>query len=203
MISLFQSAFRQAIRPMPVSVPTRSLSGFRVSLVGGLRTTNMSGCFSDPVGAKRNHRYKKSKWGPHGPGPYLRRNRPSIHQLAKPMPKPYRNKWRRGKIWLSGAFKGAPHKKGVVTKVYIKNPKKPNSANRKVCNVTLSNKEKIRCVIPGIGHNLFEHSSVLIRGGRCRDLIGFHYKVVRGKYDCKPVIGRKSSRSKYGVKKPK
>lgn len=84
------------------------------------------------MGAKRNHRYKKSKWGRYGPGPFLRRNRPSIHQLAKPQAKRYRNKWPRGKIWLSGALKGAPHKKGVVTKVYIKNPKKPNSANRKV-----------------------------------------------------------------------
>eukprot|EP00189_Rhodosorus_marinus_P006184 CAMPEP_0113957818 /NCGR_PEP_ID=MMETSP0011_2-20120614/2991_1 /TAXON_ID=101924 /ORGANISM="Rhodosorus marinus" /LENGTH=188 /DNA_ID=CAMNT_0000968443 /DNA_START=822 /DNA_END=1388 /DNA_ORIENTATION=+ /assembly_acc=CAM_ASM_000156 len=188
---------------MPVSASTRSLSGFGMSLVGGLRTSNISDCFSDPMGAKRNHRYKKSKWGRYGPGPFLRRNRPSIHQLAKPQAKRYRNKWPRGRIWLSGALKGAPHKKGVVTKVYIKNPKKPNSANRKVCNVTLSNKEKIRATIPGIGHNLFEHSSVLIRGGRSRDLIGFHYKVVRGKYDCKPVIGRKTSRSKYGVKKPK
>lgn len=96
-----------------------------------------------------------------------------------------------------------PFKRGVCTKVYITNPKKPNSANRKVAKVKLSNKIEVIAYIPGVGHNLQEHSVVMIRGGRVKDLPGVKYHIVRGKLDATGVKDRKQSRSKYGVKKPK
>lgn len=94
-----------------------------------------------------------------------------------------------------------PVKKGVVTVVKTMTPKKPNSALRKICKVKLSNRNLITAYIPGIGHNLAEHSIVSIRGGRVRDLSGVRYHVVRGKYDAGAVAGRLQSRSKYGAKK--
>jgi small subunit ribosomal protein S12 len=96
-----------------------------------------------------------------------------------------------------------PLKRGVCTKVYTMTPKKPNSAVRKVAKVKLSNKSEVIAYIPGIGHNLQEHSVVLIRGGRVKDLPGVKYHIVRGKLDTAGVKDRKSSRSKYGAKKPK
>ena len=98
------------------------------------------------------------------------------------------------------ALKKAPFRKGVVQKVYIEAPKKPNSAKRKVIKVLLHTKRIIRCHIPGIGHNLSKHSVVLVRGGRTQDLIGYHYKPVRGKFDLAPVAGRITRRTKYGIK---
>ena len=95
----------------------------------------------------------------------------------------------------------SPQKRGVVTLVKTMTPKKPNSALRKVARVRLSNKQEITAYIQGIGHQLAEHSIVLVRGGRVRDLPGVKYHVVRGKYDDIGVVGRKSSRSKYGTKK--
>ncbi len=92
-------------------------------------------------------------------------------------------------------------KRGVCIKVYTTTPKKPNSAVRKVAKVKLSNKMEVVAYIPGIGHNLQEHSVVLVRGGRVKDLPGVRYHIVRGKYDCAPVQKRATSRSKYGVKK--
>ena len=95
----------------------------------------------------------------------------------------------------------APQKRGVCTSVKTVTPKKPNSALRKVARVRLSNGIEVTAYIPGIGHNLQEHSVVLIRGGRVKDLPGVRYHIVRGKLDTQGVDGRKSARSKYGVKK--
>jgi small subunit ribosomal protein S12 len=94
----------------------------------------------------------------------------------------------------------SPQKKGVCLRVYTRTPKKPNSAIRKVAKIRLSNRMQIIAYIPGEGHNLQEHSVVLVRGGRVKDLPGVKYKVVRGVYDFKGVVNRKSARSKYGVK---
>jgi small subunit ribosomal protein S12 len=94
-------------------------------------------------------------------------------------------------------------KRGVCTKVYTMTPKKPNSAVRKVAKVKLSNKMEVIAYIPGVGHNLQEHSVVMIRGGRVKDLPGVKYHIVRGKLDTAGVKDRKGSRSKYGAKKPK
>jgi len=99
--------------------------------------------------------------------------------------------------------RGAPFKRGVCTRVTTMTPKKPNSALRKVARVRLSNGSEVNAYIPGEGHNLQEHSIVMIRGGRVKDLPGVRYTVVRGRYDTAGVEGRNQSRSKYGVKKPK
>ena len=97
----------------------------------------------------------------------------------------------------------APQKRGVCTRVGTKTPKKPNSALRKYARVRLSNGKEVDTYIPGIGHNLQEHSVVLIRGGRVKDLIGVRYHVIRGTLDTAGVKDRKQARSKYGAKKPK
>lgn len=99
--------------------------------------------------------------------------------------------------------KGAPFKRGVCVKVTTTTPKKPNSALRKIARVRLSNGQEVTAYIPGIGHNLQEHSIVMIRGGRVKDLPGVRYHIVRGIYDAQGVEGRKKGRSLYGVKKPK
>ena len=96
----------------------------------------------------------------------------------------------------------SPQKRGVCTIVKTMTPKKPNSALRKVARVRLSNKVEVTAYIQGEGHNLAEHSIVLVRGGRVKDLPGVKYHIVRGKYDCGGVDKRRTSRSKYGVKKP-
>ena len=97
----------------------------------------------------------------------------------------------------------SPQKRGVCTRVGTMTPKKPNSALRKYARVRLSNGMEVTCYIPGIGHNLQEHSVVLVRGGRVKDLIGVRYHIVRGTLDTQGVNNRKQSRSKYGTKKPK
>ena len=107
------------------------------------------------------------------------------------------------KINKNPALQKCPQKKGVCIKVYIKTPKKPNSALRKVAKVKLTNNYSVICYIPGIGHNLQEHSIVLIRGGRVQDLPGVKYHIIRGKYDLLGISSRKNSRSKYGTKKSK
>lgn len=99
------------------------------------------------------------------------------------------------------ALKGNPQRKGVCVKVFIRSPKKPNSANRKVVKIKLSQKERVEAYIPGEGHNLQEYSVVLMRGGRVKDLPGVKYHLIRGKYDFNGVKGRKQARSKYGAKK--
>lgn len=103
----------------------------------------------------------------------------------------------------SPALTNCPQRRGVCTRVYTATPKKPNSALRKVCRVKLSNGFEVSSYIPGIGHNLQEHSVVLIRGGRVKDLPGVRYHTVRGALDAQGVANRKNSRSKYGVKKGK
>ena len=101
------------------------------------------------------------------------------------------------------ALGGSPQKRGVCTRVYTTTPKKPNSALRKVARVRLTNSIEVTTYIPGVGHNLQEHSIVLIRGGRVKDLPGVRYHVVRGTLDSVGVEGRRQSRSKYGAKRPK
>lgn len=96
----------------------------------------------------------------------------------------------------------APQKRGVVTLVKTMTPKKPNSALRKVARVKLSNRTEVTAYIQGVGHSLSEHGIVLVRGGRVKDLPGVKYHIVRGKFDLQGVVGRQSSRSKYGAKKP-
>ncbi|MDP2709256.1 MAG: 30S ribosomal protein S12 [bacterium] len=99
--------------------------------------------------------------------------------------------------------KGAPFKRGVCLKVTTTTPKKPNSALRKIARVRLSNGMEVTAYIPGIGHNLQEHSIVMLKGGRTKDLPGVRYKIIRGVYDTQGVEGRKQSRSRYGAKMPK
>jgi len=101
------------------------------------------------------------------------------------------------------ALRGAPQKRGVCTRVYTTTPKKPNSALRKVARVRLTNGLEVTSYIPGVGHNLQEHSIVMIRGGRVKDLPGIRYHIIRGSLDTAGVAGRKQSRSKYGAKAPK
>ena len=122
---------------------------------------------------------------------------PTIQQLIrKPRkPKPQRSK--------TPALKGNPQRRGVCTRVYTTTPKKPNSALRKVAKVRLTTGFELLCYIPGEGHNLQEHSVVLIRGGRVKDLPGVRYHILRGVLDTQGVKDRKQRRSHYGVKKPK
>lgn len=101
------------------------------------------------------------------------------------------------------ALKGSPQRRGVCTRVYTTTPKKPNSALRKVARVRLSTGIEVTAYIPGVGHNLQEHSIVLVRGGRVRDLPGVRYKIVRGALDTQGVRGRQQARSQYGAKKEK
>ena len=103
----------------------------------------------------------------------------------------------------SPALQSSPQKRGVCTRVYTTTPKKPNSALRKVARVRLTNGIEVTTYIPGVGHNLQEHSIVMIRGGRVKDLPGVRYHVIRGTLDSTGVAGRKQSRSKYGAKRPK
>jgi small subunit ribosomal protein S12 len=101
------------------------------------------------------------------------------------------------------ALAGNPQRRGVCTRVYTTTPKKPNSALRKVCKVRLTGGHEVTAYIPGEGHNLQEHSIVLVRGGRVKDLPGVRYHVVRGVLDTTGVEGRRQARSQYGVKRPK
>jgi len=103
----------------------------------------------------------------------------------------------------SPALQGCPEKRGVCTRVYTTTPKKPNSALRKVARVRLTNGIEVTSYIPGVGHNLQEHSVVLIRGGRVKDLPGVRYHIIRGTLDAAGVENRKQGRSKYGAKRPK
>ncbi len=114
-------------------------------------------------------------------------------------------KSREKSLWKSKspALQGSPQKRGVCTRVYTTTPKKPNSALRKVARVRLTNGIEVTAYIPGEGHNLQEHSIVLIRGGRVKDLPGVRYHIIRGSLDTQGVQDRKQGRSKYGAKKPK
>ena len=103
----------------------------------------------------------------------------------------------------SPALQSSPQKRGVCTRVYTQTPKKPNSALRKVARVRLSSGVEVTAYIPGVGHNLQEHSMVLVRGGRVKDLPGVRYKIIRGSLDTQGVKNRKQARSRYGAKKEK
>ncbi len=122
---------------------------------------------------------------------------PTINQLVR---KPRKEKVKKSK---SPALMGNPQKRGVCIRVYTTTPKKPNSALRKVAKVRLSNGKEVVAYIPGEGHNLQEHSNVLVRGGRVKDLPGVKYHIIRGALDTAGVEGRRNSRSLYGTKKPK
>ena len=122
---------------------------------------------------------------------------PTINQLVRKGRTSLKNKTK------SPALEGCPQKRGTCTRVMTVTPKKPNSALRKVARVRLSNGIEVTAYIPGIGHNLQEHSVVLIRGGRVKDLPGVRYHIIRGCLDCAGVKDRKQGRSKYGVKLPK
>jgi small subunit ribosomal protein S12 len=122
---------------------------------------------------------------------------PTINQLVRYS----REKQRRKNT--APALEGCPQKRGVCTRVYTTTPKKPNSALRKVARVRLTNGIEVTSYIPGVGHNLQEHSVVLIRGGRVKDLPGVRYHIIRGTLDSIGVQERRQSRSKYGAKKPK
>ena len=119
---------------------------------------------------------------------------PTIAQLVR------KGRKRVGKKASTPALRGAPQKRGVCTRVYTTTPKKPNSALRKVARVRLTNGMEVTSYIPGIGHNLQEHSIVLIRGGRVKDLPGVRYKIIRSALDTAGVADRKQGRSKYGTK---
>ena len=120
---------------------------------------------------------------------------PTIQQLVRKGRQAKTNKSK------TPALKGSPQRRGVCTRVYTTTPKKPNSALRKVARVRLSSQVEVTAYIPGVGHNLQEHSIVLVRGGRIRDLPGVRYQVVRGVRDTLGVADRKQSRSRYGAKK--
>ena len=122
---------------------------------------------------------------------------PTINQLVR------KGRQRIKKKTNTPALKGAPQKRGVCTRVYTSTPKKPNSALRKVARVRLTTGIEVTAYIPGIGHNLQEHSVVLVRGGRVKDLPGVRYHIVRGTLDTLGVDGRRQGRSKYGAKRPK
>ncbi len=122
---------------------------------------------------------------------------PTLNQLVrKSRKKPIRKS-------KSPAMQSCPQKRGVCTRVYTTTPKKPNSALRKVARVRLTNGIEVTSYIPGVGHNLQEHSVVLIRGGRIKDLPGVRYHILRGTLDTAGVADRRQSRSKYGTKRPK
>jgi small subunit ribosomal protein S12 len=122
---------------------------------------------------------------------------PTIQQLVR--------KGRRDKIAKvkTAALKGSPQRRGVCTRVYTTTPKKPNSALRKGARVELTSQVEVTAYIPGEGHNLQEHSMVLVRGGRVKDLPGVRYKIIRGSLDTQGVKNRKQARSRYGAKKEK
>jgi small subunit ribosomal protein S12 len=122
---------------------------------------------------------------------------PTVNQLIRKgrVVKKYKSK--------SPALESCPQKRGVCTRVFTTTPKKPNSAMRKVARIRLTNNIEVTGYIPGIGHNLQEHSIVLIRGGRVKDLPGVRYHVIRGSLDCEGVQDRLQGRSKYGSRKPK
>ncbi len=122
---------------------------------------------------------------------------PTVNQLIRKgrTPKKYKSK--------SPALVGCPQRRGVCTRVFTTTPKKPNSALRKVARIRLTNNIEVTGYIPGVGHNLQEHSIVMIRGGRVKDLPGVRYHIVRGTLDCEGVKDRLKARSRYGSKRPK
>jgi small subunit ribosomal protein S12 len=122
---------------------------------------------------------------------------PTVQQLVR------KGRQSRSKKSKSPDLMRSPQRRGVCIRVYTQTPKKPNSALRKICRVRLTNGREVTAYIPGVGHTLQEHSVVLVRGGRVKDLPGVRYHIVRGTLDSTGVADRKQSRSKYGAKRPK
>ena len=122
---------------------------------------------------------------------------PTIAQLVR------KGRETKSEMTKTPALRGSPQRRGVCTRVYTATPKKPNSALRKVARVRLTNGMEVTCYIPGEGHTLQEHSVVLVRGGRVKDLPGVRYKIIRGTLDTQGVRNRKQARSRYGAKKEK
>ena len=122
---------------------------------------------------------------------------PTVQQLVR------KGRASRSKKSKSPDLMSSPQRRGVCIRVYTQTPKKPNSALRKICRVRLTNGREVTAYIPGVGHTLQEHSVVLVRGGRVKDLPGVRYHIVRGTLDSTGVADRKQSRSKYGAKRPK
>lgn len=174
------SGFRAApgLRLGPQMRSAAPVSGYFASLKKNAGLPPSSGSGASPVLQKRYASLNQIKNGSH----------------TKPV-KPYVSK--------APHLDSNPFKKGVVLRVMIVKPKKPNSAQRKCCRVRLSNGNVVSCLIPGEGHNLQEHHVVLVRGGRVQDLPGVKYRLVRGAFDLAGVANRATSRSKYGAKKPK
>src|SRR4051795_10721643 len=141
------------------------------------------------------------------PAPPIRRALTHTREIAGRMPTIQQlvRKGRQDKIdkTKTPALKGSPQRRGVCTRVYTTTPKKPNSALRKVARVRLTSQIEVTAYIPGVGHNLQEHSIVLVRGGRVKDLPGVRYKIIRGSLDTQGVKNRKQARSRYGAKKEK
>jgi small subunit ribosomal protein S12 len=152
-----------------------------------------------PVGKVRTHRQRLRPGTFKGRFPARREEEfvPTFNQLVRKGRRPPRYKT------ASPALQACPQKRGVCTRVYTTTPKKPNSALRKVARVRLTNGIEVTTYIPGVGHNLQEHSIVLIRGGRVKDLPGVRYHIIRGTLDAAGVSNRKQGRSKYGAKRPK
>jgi small subunit ribosomal protein S12 len=167
-------------RPLEVPRPARRSSSTAQG-TSQQRTTSESGTASD--------RDEQTERGNHPV--------PTINQLVR--------KGRQDKVSKNKtpALKGSPQRRGVCTRVYTTTPKKPNSALRKVARVRLSSGVEVTAYIPGVGHNLQEHSIVLVRGGRVKDLPGVRYKIIRGTLDTQGVKNRKQARSRYGAKKEK
>ena len=167
--------------------------------VGGTRKTSSSGRLRRPGITLRRGRGKRQgeDVAPAGAENEDGDAVPTIQQLVR--------KGRQDKVakTTTPALKGSPQRRGVCTRVYTTTPKKPNSALRKVARVRLTSQIEVTAYIPGVGHNLQEHSIVLVRGGRVRDLPGVRYKIIRGALDTQGVRNRKQARSRYGAKKEK
>jgi len=161
------------------------VAGQLPALTAGLTFRKEAGAGPSALCIRRTDRFLK------------RKKMPTINQLVR------KGRQRVKYKTASPALQSSPQKRGVCTRVYTQTPKKPNSALRKVARVRLTNGIEVTTYIPGVGHNLQEHSIVLIRGGRVKDLPGVRYHVIRGTLDSVGVGDRKKSRSKYGAKRPK
>jgi small subunit ribosomal protein S12 len=152
---------------------------------------------ADLLDTHHSHKQHRTISQPSTPTGRSKRSMPTIQQLVR--------KGRQDKVakTKTAALKGSPQRRGVCTRVYTTTPKKPNSALRKVARVRLTSLIEVTAYIPGEGHNLQEHSIVLVRGGRVKDLPGVRYKIVRGSLDTQGVKNRKQARSRYGAKKEK
>jgi small subunit ribosomal protein S12 len=158
----------------------------------------------DPGDTPDRGGHQDSSWRP-GPTPARRKPHDRKENDAVPTIQQLVRKGRKDKVAKNKtpALKGSPQRRGVCTRVYTTTPKKPNSALRKVARVRLTSGIEVTAYIPGVGHNLQEHSIVLVRGGRVKDLPGVRYKIVRGSLDTQGVKNRKQARSRYGAKKEK